>query len=185
MEIKYDTNSDNRLISSDRRNLLLNDQTETVIHLPRLVKYLRSYFRLDWDGIHGAGHWGRVHLNGSRIAKMEGARQDVVILFAFLHDHERLDDNEDPGHGARAALHAHELRNEFFTIDDGGFRLLLEAMSGHSTGDTKGDITIRTCWDADRLDLGRVGVKPDPKYLCTDTAKDSEFLHEAWKRSIS
>lgn len=147
------------------------------------MKYLRGYFRLDWDGIHGASHWARVHLNGSRIAKMEGARQDVVILFAFLHDHERWDDNDDPGHGARAAKHANELRNEFFVIDDAGFALLQEAMIGHSDGHTKADITVMTCWDADRLDLGRVGITPDPQYLCTDTAKDPEFLNEAFVRS--
>tara|TARA_B100000315_G_scaffold79959_1_gene73252 strand:- start:616 stop:768 length:153 start_codon:yes stop_codon:yes gene_type:complete len=42
------------------------------------------------------------------------------------------------------------------------------------------DITIATCWDADRLDLGRVGADPNPKYLFSDEAKriaqDSDFV---------
>jgi uncharacterized protein len=31
--------------------------------------------------------------------------------------------------------------------------------------------TIGTCWDADRLDLGRVGARPDPKYMSTEARK--------------
>ncbi len=37
---------------------------------------------------------------------------------------------------------------------------------------TAGDITVQTCWDADRLDLGRVGITPNPRWLCTACAKD-------------
>jgi len=32
--------------------------------------------------------------------------------------------------------------------------------------------TVATCWDADRLDLGRVGIKPDARYLFSDEAKE-------------
>ena len=38
--------------------------------------------------------------------------------------------------------------------------------------------TIQTCWDADRLDLGRVGITPDPSWLCTEAAKRPEVI--AW-----
>lgn len=154
------------------------------INKHKLFNYLREHFRLDWNGHHGAGHWSRVLKNGLLLAKAEDARTDVVMLFAFLHDHERFDDNDDEGHGVRACLNATKLRGEYFDIDDAGFSLLLEAMSGHSTGDTRGDITVRVCYDADRLDLGRVGIKPLPQYLCTDTAKDPEFLNAAFLRSI-
>jgi hypothetical protein len=34
-----------------------------------------------------------------------------------------------------------------------------------------GDITVQTCWDADRLDLPRVGIQPLPQFLCTEAAK--------------
>ncbi len=33
-----------------------------------------------------------------------------------------------------------------------------------------------TCWDADRLDLGRVGIMPEPSRLCTAAAKRSDLL---------
>ncbi|WP_199186981.1 hypothetical protein [Blastopirellula marina] len=49
--------------------------------------------------------------------------------------------------------------------------MLYQACAGHTTGLTHDDITVRTCWDADRLDLGRVGVTPHPSRLCTDFAK--------------
>lgn len=46
------------------------------------------------------------------------------------------------------------------------------------------DITVQTCWDADRLDLGRVGIRPDPDRLCTSAAKESDLLEWAYARSV-
>jgi uncharacterized protein len=43
---------------------------------------------------------------------------------------------------------------------------------------THPDITIQTCWDSDRLDLGRVGVTPHPSRLCSEAAKTHDVL--AW-----
>jgi uncharacterized protein len=40
-----------------------------------------------------------------------------------------------------------------------------------------------TCWDSDRLDLGRVGIKPHPTRLCTDAAKDLEMIRLAYEAS--
>ena len=97
-------------------------------------------------------------------------------MFALLHDHERLSDFGDMAHGARAGINATLLRGKYFDIDSEGFELLTAAMHGHSSGDIKGDITIQTCYDADRLDLGRVGIMPMAKYLCTATAKDPAFI---------
>ena len=38
------------------------------------------------------------------------------------------------------------------------------------------DVTIQICWDADRLDLGRVGITPHPSRLCTAAAKRLETI---------
>ena len=62
--------------------------------------------------------------------------------------------------------------------------LLVEACTGHSDGNTEADITVQTCWGADRLDLGRVGVRPNPKYLCTAVAKEAGMLNGAYLRSV-
>jgi uncharacterized protein len=151
--------------------------------LIELLKHLRARFQLDWQGIHGAPHWSRVLDNGLRLAERTGARIDVVTLFAFLHDSRRVDDGSDHGHGRRAAEYAVELRGRCFEVDDAGFGLLTAACVGHSDGLTEADVTIQTCWDADRLDLGRVGRRPDPRRLCTAPAREPATIEWAYQRS--
>jgi len=48
---------------------------------------------------------------------------------------------------------------------------------------THADLTIQTCFDSDRLDLGRVGTRPDPALLCTEAAKTRKMIDWAMKRS--
>ena len=69
----------------------------------QLIEIVRRQFRLEWQGIHGVPHWGRVRWNGLEMARVNGAREDVVELFAFLHDRQRLHDGTDREHVARAA----------------------------------------------------------------------------------
>jgi len=149
-----------------------------------LFKELRKQFVLDWKGIHGAAHWTRVRENGLRLAESTQARADIVELFAFLHDSMRVNDDFDPYHGTRAAHYAESLRGELFELDDEGLRLLMIACEGHSDGLMDADITVQTCWDADRLDLGRVGIRPKPERLCTEAAKDIEMIEWAYERSV-
>jgi uncharacterized protein len=146
-----------------------------------LFSNIKAQFRLDLYGIHGIPHWARVQYFGLKIAKRENARTDVIKLFAFLHDSQRFSNSVDFEHGLRAVDYAKSRRDEDFEIDDQGFTLLCEALAGHSDGlIVASDITVETCWDADRLDLGRIGIYPNEKYLCTDTAKDPVFIHRAW-----
>ena len=70
-------------------------------------------------------------------------------------------------------------RGRLFDLDDEGFALLEVACSGHTDGRTDGDITVQTCWDADRLDLGRVGITPHRAYLCTDHARTEAMIRWA------
>ena len=148
-----------------------------------LVHIIRRQFRLDWSGIHGAPHWARVRENGLRLAELTGAKPRVIELFAFLHDSRRLNDGHDPEHGPRAAQFAQSLVGIAFELESDDLELLLAACGSHSDGLTVGDITVLTCWDADRLDLGRVGITPDPERLCTTAARDSVILEWALKRS--
>jgi uncharacterized protein len=149
-----------------------------------LLKQIRAQFLLDWQGIHGAPHWSRVLDNGLRLSELTGARADVVALFAFLHDARRRHDGVDFDHGHLAADYALELRGHCFEIDDAGFILLTAACRGHSDGLIEADVTIQTCWDADRLDLGRVGKRPDPRRLCTPAAGDPKLIEWAYQRSL-
>jgi uncharacterized protein len=159
------------------------------VHTPRtistpLLDFLRAEFQLDWRGIHGVSHWSRVHRNGLDIAEHEeGANPRVVELFAFLHDVRRHNDGYDPEHGARSAELARELNGQLFTLDAAELKLLETACREHSDGHRKADITVQACWDADRLDLGRVGIRPDPARLCTDWARNPSVLAAAYERS--
>ena len=128
-------------------------------------------YALPWRGDHGIAHWARVLENGLRLAEETGANVEVVRLFAVLHDSRRLSEAHDPDHGPRAAKFARELRGKVFDLPDHEFRLLHRACEGHTHERTHPDVTIQTCWDADRLDLGRVGITPHPRYLGTEMAR--------------
>jgi hypothetical protein len=50
--------------------------------------------------------------------------------------------------------------------------LLVTACEIHNGAGTQTDPPLGVCLDADRLDLGRVGITPDPTRLSTSTARD-------------
>lgn len=56
-----------------------------------------------------------------------------------------------------------------------------EMPGDHSGGDVSTDPTIQSCWDADRLDLGRVGIIPLPRFLSNEAAK---LIDEAFGWSL-
>jgi uncharacterized protein len=151
-----------------------------------LLHAAMSRFELDRRGIHGVAHWGRVRANGFRLAQMTGAKAQVVESFALIHDSCRIDDGHDPDHGLRAAQFAEDLvRRGVLRLDRTELELLVTACRWHSHGAVLDDVTISTCWDADRLDLGRTGVRPDPDRLCTDAARSPDILRWAFERSCS
>jgi uncharacterized protein len=150
-----------------------------------LLTLLRERFALDWRGIHGASHWARVRRNGLVLAERTGASRRVVSLFAFLHDSCRQDDGRDTQHGERAALSVGALRERrLVELSDEEVELLSFACRHHSDGLVDADVTVQTCWDADRLDLGRVGKRPDPRRLCTPAARDRQLIAWAYRRSL-
>jgi len=149
-----------------------------------LIHIIRKQFALNWEGLHGAPHWARVRVNGLRLAETTGANTEVVELFAFLHDSRRQNDDSDYEHGKRAAMFAQTLAGSVFELGPSDLEDLLTACRGHSDGLRQGTITVLTCWDADRLDLGRVGIKPHPNRLCTVAARDPAMIEWAYKRSL-
>ena len=44
---------------------------------------------------------------------------------------------------------------------------------------------VQCCWDADRLDLGRVGIRACPDRLCTAAGRTPKIIEWAWLRSRS
>ena len=102
----------------------------------------------------------------------------------MLHDTQRRNERRDPSHGRRAARYAQSLRDVWFDLSDKEIELLTEALKYHSDSYTEADITVQVCWDADRLDLGRVGIKPAPHRLCTASAKSVDVSEAAYERSV-
>lgn len=148
-----------------------------------VLRAILTQYTLPRDGDHGVSHWARVLENGVRLSEASGANLEVVRLFAVLHDSRRINEITDPEHGARAANFAAELRGVMFDLPDDEFDLLHQACAGHTHERTHPDITIQTCWDADRLDLGRVGITPDPSRLCTAAAKNPAMINWAHGRA--
>lgn len=134
---------------------------------------LLNSYRLDPEGVHGPRHWARVHRNAMWVAEemTRPVNTDVLEYFAFLHDACRINDGRDPGHGSRAAELARKVRGVHVHLDDENFYKLLDALIGHSSQHYHDDPTIQACWDADRLDLGRIGVIPTKEQLGTVAAK--------------
>ncbi len=164
------------------------------MNLAAIVQTILADYALPVRGDHGVVHWARVLENGQRLATMTGASIEVVTLFALFHDARRINEFTDPGHGLRGAEFARSLRGTLFHLGEADFERLFEACRLHTDGLTTGDITLQTCWDADRLDLGRVGITPEPELLCTDAARElldwadaratlgvePEFLADEW-----
>jgi uncharacterized protein len=149
-----------------------------------LLHAIRVQYALPWRGVHGVTHWARVRETGLRLAARTGADPAVVEFFAVLHDARRRNEGVDPGHGGRGADLAATLRGTLVHLSDAAFALLRVACADHTKGAIEADVTIQTCWDADRLDLGRVGIVPDPVRLCTVVAREPAIRAWAYERSL-
>lgn len=114
---------------------------------------------------HGPRHWRDV----ARLAlwityRRTHADREVLLLFAAMHDTQRLNEYDDPEHGARAAELIPDLPIDLTSEQTDKLSV---ALRDHDKGGTHEDLTIGTCWDADRLTLGRVGINPHPSYFST------------------
>jgi len=92
-------------------------------------------------------------------------------MYALFHDAMRFNDGDDKGHGLRG-FHLWERYKQLDTHIEILFshrqeELFFEACAEHSDGHRSTDPTIAVCWDADRLDLHRKGLWPDPRFMST------------------
>ena len=143
-------------------------------HWPELWALAARRFTLGPSSLHGPDHWQRVERNALELAPhTPGVDALIVRLFAVLHDSNRHNESWDPEHGARAADWARALSESatLFHLDAVRLELLCDAMVRHDKGQTSADPTIGTCWDADRLDLPRVGIRPATRFMSTAEGK--------------
>lgn len=158
---------------------LIDETPKSIVQ--RALPLVREIFALDFhDGIHGVAHWSRVWHHGKDMAAKLDVNPRIPAWFAFLHDCKRQNDNLDPEHGTRAADFALMLRRQgILNLDNREFDALCFAMQKHSDGLTEAEMAVQVCWDADRLDLGRAGIVPDPQYLCTSVAQSADIIERA------
>lgn len=93
----------------------------------------------------------------------------VLTAFAYLHDSCRISNAVDIEHGARASKLVDEIRQTFlkyFTDDE--IAQLKSACQLHTITHKTGDLTIDTCFDADRLDLFRCDIMPETSQMATE-----------------
>lgn len=140
-------------------------------------RHVLEHAALDVLALHGPTHWRRVELHALALSAALKVSPLVPVLFSVVHDSQRTTDGSDPWHGERAALFVRKNRQGLFAfLSDAECGQLEQACEKHSAGQLSTDPVIQACWDADRLDLGRVGRIPDPRYLSSAFARRPEVI---------
>ena len=146
-----------------------------------LLDVIVGQLKINKEGIHGTSHWARVRHHGLTVRKERDADLLVIELFAVLHDSQRENEWRDPLHGTRAADFAVSLNSVYYDLNSSQLDKLCYAMTLHSDGHVHADATIQSCWDADRLDLGRADIYASEKFLSTEATKHIASAYE-WSR---
>ena len=136
----------------------------------QLFRFIERDSLLFHSDIHGLNHWKAVEKNGLYLAKFTSADTKVVSYFAYLHDCMRENESEDEYHGPRGAAYALKHKN-LLGLTETQLKTLILACKDHTHCYNSNCPTINTCWDADRLDIGRVGISPNSKYMFIEEAK--------------
>ena len=152
--------------------------------IKRLRYYAISHVKHSENSFHGIDHWDRVARNGKALY-VSGVDIEVVFCFAYLHDVERDYDGYDEEHGPKAAKLIDLIRDSMLGfLNDGQIGLLKDACAFHTTVLRTGEPTIDTCFDADRLDLPRVGIIPDHERMATKNGKEKARQIRARKQKL-
>lgn len=135
--------------------------------IEKLRVYAIKHSKMGSGSVHDIAHWDRVAKNAD-LLNTSDVDLLVVKAFAYIHDVERDDDGYDLQHGPRAAALVNEIRDtELAFLNDDEILQLKKACELHTTTLRTEDATVNACFDADRLDLGRVGITPNPDKMAT------------------
>ena len=151
-----------------------------------VAEALRRSWRRD-SPMHGEAHWRCVAASGLALAATTpGADAVVCLCFGLLHDMRRENESVDPGHGPRAAELAWSLAGEGrLALGEERTARLAEALALHADGMTSDDPTTGACWDADRVHLPRVGIRPRAELLSTHAGRSPEAVDAAAALRVS
>ncbi len=137
------------------------------VHIEELRNFAMAHACRGEMSVHGIDHWDRVARN-AELLKTEEVDVLVVKAFAYIHDVERENEDDDPCHGPRAARLVGKIRSSVLAfLNDREIEQLKTACRLHTSTWRTDDATVNACFDADRLDLGRVGILPSPDKMAT------------------
>ena len=144
--------------------------------LPAFLAVLRAQATHRSSTIHGEQHWQAVARTGTWLLDA-GVHCDPAVLFCFaaLHDHRRVNDGSDLEHGPRAAANLPAFRDVLVLTEERWDRLT-RACRDHTTVIHTDDPTIGASFDADRLNLMRVGKVPDPARLNHPASREPAMI---------
>jgi uncharacterized protein len=143
--------------------------------MDKLIRQLMTDNEFYYSEIHGRSHYANVMAAGLELAQHYHVNPKILKYFAYLHDSCRENENYDPWHGPRAADYVAKNKH---LIDLGPDELveLQSACYYHTSAkpwdNTTYSIVEQICFDADRSDIGRIGVEVDPLYLFTSRARE-------------
>lgn len=151
---------------------------------PRLWLLATESFSLPGVSIHGSNHWIDVEHHARPIASETGADETVCRLFAWFHDVARQSEGSDPQHGPRAAAWLESHRDELGQLTEAQWSTLRYVVRDYTKGRTSSNPTIGACWDADRLDLWRLGIEAKPELLSTQNARNWQANRAAFRKDL-
>ncbi len=139
--------------------------------------------------LHGPQHWRCVSKVGIELARRTpGADPLVAFLFGLFHDSRRVNDGTDPDHGRRGARLLREMAAGEIAIPPEVLERVAFACETHTEAGPTSDPLIGVCYDADRLNLWREGIRPLPRYLSTkaslemvEACRDLHWEPLTWK----
>ena len=158
-----------------------------------IIRALMGHTRFP-SRVHGPAHWARVHRFGCLLAEKEGLpahARTCVELFAWTHDLAREDDGGGNRHAIDGAAYIDDVLPAVFgPLPADQVEILRTAIRYHSDGLVAAEVvelglldragwprdllaaTVGCCWDADRLDLPRVGIQPAAPLMSTAAWRD-------------
>ena len=93
---------------------------------------------------------------------------DFAVLQDFVYENRVFDSNiHGLAHWRQVEFNGVSLEEKLLDITQEQFEKLYHACKFHTKERSTGDATIDTCYDADRLDLGRVGFELNPHKMAT------------------
>jgi len=118
---------------------------------------------------HGLPHLRNVSYTAGRIASAVNEDIEAAVVAGFLHDCARQDDNGGREHAYESALMARGIIQEHYPHLE--VERLYACIALHADGKVTEDMLIGSVWDADRLDLARIGIEVREEFLSTLIAK--------------